>query len=221
MVPCEGIIDRMQISWQGLSCFEIKTKTASGEVMLVVDPYQNSTGLRFPRTLAASLVCVSHAQEDANNTEAITGKPFVVNTPGEYEVQGIFVFAQSAPTSAGVDHLILRFELERMHVAHLGALDRELTDEEMQSLENIDLLMLPVGGGRVMTPKVATRVISQLEPRVVIPMTYAIPNVKEKLLGLEAFFKELGACRREDANKYKVSRKDLPEEDMMVVVLER
>lgn len=189
--------------------------------MLIVDPYQNSTGLRFPRTLCAALVCVSHDGEDANNTEAVTGNPFVLQSPGEYEVQGIFAFAKSAPTAAGGENLILRFELERMHVAHLGALDRELTDVEMQSLENIDILMIPAGGGRVMTPKVAAEVISQLEPRVVIPMMYAIPNVKEKLTGLDAFFKELGACRREDTNKYKVSRKDLPEDDMMVVVLER
>lgn len=207
----------MQISWNGFSSFEITTKTAGGDVRIVTDPYQNSTGLRFPRTLEAEVLLISHNEEDANNLEAVIGAPYVINLPGEFEVRSVFVFGISAPPN----NLIFRIEAEGMRLAHLGALNRELTDEELQKLENIDILMIPVGGGRVMDPKTAAEVISQIEPRVVIPMTHAVAGAKETLGSVDAFCKAFGTCRREDMNKYKVTRKDLPEDDMVIVSLTR
>lgn len=207
----------MQISWNGFSSFEITTKTAGGDVRIVTDPYQNSTGLRFPRTLEAEVLLISHDGEDANNLEAVTGAPYVINLPGEFEVRSVFVFGISAPPN----NLIFRIEAEGMRLAHLGALNRELTDEELQKLENIDILMIPVGGGLVMDPKTAAEVISQIEPRVVIPMTHAVAGAKETLGSVDAFCKAFGTCRREDMNKYKVTRKDLPEDDMVIVSLTR
>ncbi|MFA6131901.1 MAG: MBL fold metallo-hydrolase [Patescibacteria group bacterium] len=213
----------MNISWHGLSSFEITTKTPAGEVTLVTDPYVNETGLRFPRTLTADLVAVSHDEADANNTEAIQGKPFVVNTPGEYEVKGVFVYSISAPLAEkGMeDHRIFRFEIEGVHLAHLGALNRVLTDDELAELKNIDILMIPAGGGRVLSPKLASEVIEQLEPRVVIPMTHSVEGLKENLGTADAFCKALGVCQRETTNKYKVTKRDLPEEDMLIMTLER
>src|SRR3989338_1831179 len=216
----------MFITWHGLSCFEIVAKTSKGEVTIVIDPYGNETGLRFPRALEAQLVLSSHNEEDANNTTAVAGHPFVVNAPGEFEVKDVFVYSISAPTKGDEkrksnDNLIFRVEVEETRLAHLGALDRPLTNDELSQLENIDILMIPVGGGRVMSPKVAVEVLAEIEPRIIIPMMHAIENVKEKLAGIDDFCKALGACKRENTAKYKVSRKDLPEEDMMMVVLER
>lgn len=216
----------MQITWHGLSCFEITTNTPDGEVTVVTDPYGNETGLRFPRTIEANIVLVSHDETDANNLEAVAGNPKVIDMPGEFEVRSVFLFGVLAPLKREekgvcVKNCLFRIESEGMHIAHLGAIDRSLTDVELQSLENIDILMIPVGGGRVLSPKLAAEVIAQIEPRVVIPMTHDLPNLKEKLESIDVFCKELGACRREEMNKYKVSRKDLPEEDMIIVTLSR
>lgn len=216
----------MQISWNGLSSFEITMKTPGGDVRLVTDPYQNSTGLRFPRTLAAEILVSSHDEEDADNLESVSGDPYVIDLPGEYEVKSVFVFAVFAALArevkgARLPNLVTRIEAEGMKLAHLGALDRSLTDEELQKLGNVDLLMIPVGGGRVMDPKTAAEVISQIEPRVVIPMTHTLPNLKEPLGSIDDFCKAFGTCRREDMNKYKVTRKDLPQDDILVVSLTR
>lgn len=213
----------MNISWHGLSCFEINTKTADGEATLVVDPYQNETGLRFPRTLTADIVAVSHDEADANNVLGVQGKPFVITIPGEYEVRGVFVYATDTRRKADekAPHLIFRIEHEGIVIAHLGSIDRPLTDTELQTLNNVDILMIPVGGGRVLSPKDAAEVIGQIEPRVVIPMTHMIDGVKEKLGTVDAFCKELGVCRREEGTKYKVARRDLPEDDMLIMTLQR
>ncbi|TAL50248.1 hypothetical protein EPN81_03290 [Patescibacteria group bacterium] len=216
----------MQISWNGFSSFEITTKTSGGDVRIVTDPYQNTTGLRFPRTLEAEILLESHKEEDANNREAVMGSPYVIDLPGEFEVRSVFVFGVSAPLTheekgRKIQNLLFRIESEGMRLAHLGALDRALTDDELQKLENIDILLIPVGGGRVMDPKVAAEVISQIEPRVVIPMTHALPGMKESFSSIDDFCKAFGTCRREDMNKYKVTRKDLPEDDMLILSLTR
>lgn len=216
----------MQIYWHGLSCFEIITTTSDGEVTVVIDPYQNTTGLRFPRTLEAQMVLMSHNEEVANNLSEIAGHPQVVQMPGEFEVRGVFAFGVDAPLkrqqkNEPVPNCLFRLEAEGMHIAHLGGLDRPLSDEELQELQNIDVLMVPVGGGSVLSAKQASEVIAQIEPRVVIPMMYQILNVKEPLETLDVFCKEMGACRKEEMNKYKVTRKDLPEEDMLIVTLTR
>ena len=216
----------MQILWHGLSCFEITTSTVDGDVTVVTDPYGNETGLRFPRTLEANVILVSHDEDDANNLSAVSGSPKVIDMPGEFEVKNVFIFGVDAPLKREVkgkrvSNCLFRIEAEGMHIAHLGALDRALTDAELQSLENVDILMVPVGGGKVLSPKHAAEVIAQIEPRVVIPMTYYHESLKEELATVDQFCKELGACKREDMNKYKVSRKDLPEEDMLIVTLNK
>lgn len=216
----------MQISWHGLSCFSITDKGPDGEVVVVIDPYDNSTGLRFPRSLEANLVLSSHNEKDANNVAAVQGKPFVIKSPGEYEVKGIFVYAFPAPiiekkTEKKTANNMYRLMVDGMAVAHLGAINRELTDEEIKALGNIDILMIPVGGGRVMDAKAAVKVISQIDPRVVMPMTHGIPNLKEKFALVDDFCKELGVCQREENTKYKVTRSSLPEEETLIMTLSR
>ncbi len=212
----------MQISWLGLSAFEINTKNQNGEVVLITDPYDNQSGLRFPRTLEGHLVLTSHHSENANNVSAITGHPYVINMPGEFEVHGVFVFGMNIPLAGNrMDHTMYRLEMEGMSLAHLGVLDRVLTDEELKQLSQIDILMIPVGGNGVLTPAKAADVVAQIEPRVVIPMMYQLPNLKTTYETVEVFCKAMGACRREEVNKYKVTRKDLPADDLLIVTLSR
>lgn len=215
----------MNISWLGLSCFEITTKTSVGEGRLIIDPYDNATGLRFPRTLEADALLSSHNDQDANNFSGVGGDPFVIKTPGEFEIKGTFVYALSAPAQVDKDqttpNLIFRLETEKIILAHLGALNRELTETELEQLQDVDILMIPVGGNRVMTAKIAATVVGQIEPRVIIPMTYALPNLKEQLEAVDVFNKELRVFQRESATKYKVTRKDLPEEETIIMILER
>ena len=89
----------MQISWHGLGCFEIVTKTSVGEVTVVTDPYDPSTGLRT-RALEAHLVTVSGKGSD--NVGSVGNHPFVVDMPGEFEVKGVFAYCLAAPTKASL-----------------------------------------------------------------------------------------------------------------------
>ncbi len=214
----------MQISWNGLGSFVITGKPIAGEVSLVTDPYQNETGLRFPRTLSASLVIQSHESEISNNLGAIASpedkKTFVVHHAGEYEVSGVFVTGVNTPLKDGTTHTIYRIELEDISVGFLGALDRELTDKEMEYLGAIDVLIVPACGGTVLSAKVAATVVGQIEPRLVIPSHIQVDGLKLKFDSEDAFVKELGATK-EEMNKLKITKGALPQEDMGVIVLSR
>lgn len=213
----------MQIFWHGFSCVRIETSHGDVQATLVTDPYDNETGLRFPRTLAADVVALSHQQRTRFPMDALTSKPFVIADPGEYEVKGIFAYALALADEAHPwpHGLMYRFDLEGMSVGFLGGLDRALTDDELGKLDNIDILLLPVGGDDRISAKQAVATISAVEPRIVVPLYHHVDGVKQTLGTADAFCKELGACQRQDANRLKISKKDLPAEDLLVAVLER
>lgn len=213
----------MQIFWHGLSSIRIEAKTANTEGTLLTDPYPNESGLRFPRTAEPDILVLSHQDRKRFNLEGVGGTPFIVSDPGEYEVKGIFAHGIQDPAAEKDDRrpVIFRIDAEGMSIAFLGQFKRLLTPFEVEELGDIDILALPVGGGDVLDSKNAADTITTIEPRIVVPMYYGIPGVKEKLGTVESFCRQLGVCKRQDSNKLKISKKDLPTEDMLVAVLER
>ena len=216
----------MQFIWYGQSCFRIEGEQA----IVVTDPFGKDYGLRLPRW-TADIVTVSHAHGDHNNIEAVKGtettqQPFVITDPGEYETRGCFIYGIPAfhDESKGSErgrNIIYRIEMDGVSITHLGDLGHELEPEQLERLEGTDILLLPVGGVYAIDGKTATKVVNQIEPRVIIPMHYKIPGLKtsKPLEGLDAFCKEIGICPAESLTKYKIAKKDLPQEDMQVVLM--
>jgi L-ascorbate metabolism protein UlaG (beta-lactamase superfamily) len=213
----------MQIFWHGLSSIRIEAKTSNTEATLLTDPFPNESGLRFPRTIEPDMLLLSHQDRTRFNLEGAPNAPFIVSDPGEYEVKGIFAHGIQDPAAEqeGQRPIIYRIDAEGMSIAFLGQLKRPLTPFEVEEIGDIDILALPVGGGNVLDSKTAADAITTIEPRIVIPLYYDTDGVKEKLGSVENFCKQLGVCKRQDSNKLKISKKDLPTEDMLVAVLER
>jgi L-ascorbate metabolism protein UlaG (beta-lactamase superfamily) len=214
----------MNIVWNGLSSFTITAKPADHEVTVVLDPYSNDVGLRFPRTLEAAMVVSSHDGPAANNFEALQGEerkaPFKVTHAGEYEVQGVFVKGVTAAKKDGSAHTVYRIDAEDLSIGFLGAIDRDLTEKEIEALGNIDVLIVPVGGGNVLNKDQAAELVSQIEPRLVIPSYYDVDGLKVSLASVEPFCKDL-ACPREDVSKLKLSKASLPSDEIKIAVLSR
>ncbi len=213
----------MQIYWQGYSSIRIETKQGDQSCILMTDPFQNESAMRLPRATEPDLLLLSNQDKKIFNVDGVAGSPFTISEPGEYEVGGVFVYGVQDPAAdQGVKRpLIYRIEAEDMSIAFLGGLNRALTDKEIESLGNIDILILPVGGGEVFDAKAASKTMSQIEPRIVIPVHYHIGGIKTKLGTVDQFCSSLGVCKREDVNKLKISKKDLPAEDVLIMVVER
>ena len=189
---------------------------------MVTDPYNNDIGMKMPH-FEADIVTISHDHHDHNNTGALRGNPFLIDTAGEYETKGVFVegvesWHDSSDGKERGKNIIYRIEMEDISITHLGDLGHILDAKQLEKLEGTDILLIPVGGKYTINAAKAVEVISQIEPRIVIPMHYKVPGLKIDLDGVEKFIKELGIKPRQE-EKLKILKKDLPQEDMELVVL--
>jgi hypothetical protein len=213
----------MQIQWFGLGCFSISGKIASEEVTCVTDPFSADFGIRPPRAIQGGMVIQSHAKGYADNIDLVQAseeKPvFSISHAGEYESHGIFVNGVHAPTKGNHEHTIYRILFEDISIGFLGALDRKLTDSEIEALGDIHILIMPVGGDDVLSPNDAADVAAQVEPRIVIPSYYHTDGLKTKHGTVESFIKSIGVTPVRE-QKYKITKSGLPEEDMGLVILE-
>jgi L-ascorbate metabolism protein UlaG (beta-lactamase superfamily) len=181
-------------------------------------------GLKVP-SLSADVLLITHSHSDHNNKKAVKGNPFLIEGPGEYEVKEIFVqgipaFHDDSQGAKRGQNTIYTIEAEELKVCHLGDLgQRELDTEQLEKIGDVDILMIPVGGVYTIDAKEATHIISQIEPRIVIPMHYYLPKLKIKLDGVDKFLKEMGKKTQVPQPKLLVKKKDLPEEEAQIVVL--
>ena len=67
------------------------------------------------------------------------------------------------------------FEVEGLRIVHLGDLGHALSDDQIQQIGPVDVLMIPVGGVFTLNGDRAKEVMAQLKPRrIVVPMHYGV-----------------------------------------------
>lgn len=210
----------MDIYWYGQSCFKFKGKSS----VVVIDPFDPEfTGLKLPKDLEAQIVLVSHAHKDHNYVEAVSGNPLVVAGPGEYEKSSVSVVGVSTShdTQEGQErgkNTLYQMLIDGVSVVHVGDLGHVLTEEEVSQIDEVDVLMVPVGGIYTIDGEKAAKVVAQLEPKIVIPMHYQIPGLKAEIEGAEPFLKEMGVENAQPQPKLSITKDKLPEETTVVVL---
>ena len=210
----------MIITWIGHSCFKIQDKIGPDGITVVTDPFDKTVGLKVPN-FEADIVTVSHDHYDHNNAKSLRGEPFVIDGAGEYDVKGVLVHGVSSQHGGEKkeENIIYRFEVDGISISHLGDLGHVLDNKQLEVVVGTDILMIPVGGKYTIDAKKAVEVVSQIEPRIVIPMHYKMPGLKiTDIEGVDKFVKEMGLKPTEE-EKLKISKKDLPQEDMELVIL--
>ncbi len=212
----------MIITWYGQSCFRLQNKSVAGGVTVATDPFDKKIGLKVPN-FEADIVTVSHDHNDHNNVKALRGNPFIINTAGEYDVKSVAIQGVEAyhDEKKGAERgvvVIYRIAIDDISVVHLSDLGHVLNDKQLEVLVGTDVLLVPVGGKYTLDAKKAVEVVSQIEPRIVIPMHYQIPGLKIAIDGIEKFIKELG-IKPTYEEKLKITKRDLPQEDMELVIL--
>ena len=115
-------------------------------------------------------------------------------------------------------NIIYMFKAEGITLTHLGQLkQKELNSQQLEYIENTDILLVPLytQEQQGITPKLAANIVSQIEPRIIIPMQYEDDN-KSKLI--QNFVKEMGNSK-EELDKLKITKKDLPQEETKLIIL--
>ena len=213
----------MNITWYGQSCFKIQSK----DTILITDPFDKKVGLRPPFG-SADIVTISHNHYDHNNFQVIKNDPFVVDGVGEYEIKkvtikGIDSCHDNQEGKERGQNIIYKIEIENIKICHLGDLGQDtLINGQLEKIGTVDILFIPVGGVWTIDWKSASAIISQIEPRIIIPMHYKISGIKGDLLKLDTvdkFCEERGVSSKEAVNKFSIKKKDLPQEGSETVIM--
>jgi len=200
----------MDISWLGHSCFRIKGSHAT----VITDPYPPSLGYSLGKP-TARIVTVSHQHEGHSYVQGIGGEPRLVTGPGEYEISGVLIigivtFHDREKGRQRGRNTVYVMEIDEISVCHLGDLGHVLTAEQVEEIDNVDVLLLPVGGVSTIDAPMAAELVRQLEPKVVVPMHYKTQALSWELEPVERFLKEIGVKQLTPQPKLSVTRSSLP-----------
>jgi L-ascorbate metabolism protein UlaG (beta-lactamase superfamily) len=218
----------MEITYLGHASFKIRGK----EGVVVMDPFDPAkVGLSWNKP-KADVVTVSHEHDDHNNVAGVVngGKRqeiMVINGPGEYEVGGIMIrgWQTDHDDNKGQDrgrNTMYIIEMNRLTVLHCGDLEHELSQEMIEDIGEVDVMLVPVGGVYTIDAKTAIKVVKAVAPSYVVPMHYQIdenlPTLSQKLAGVDEFLKAWGKDGLEAQEKLVVSEGGLPEGTEVVLL---
>jgi len=166
----------MKVKWNGHASFTI---TSDDGTIIITDPYEPGGydgALAYgPIPDEPDIVLVSHEHADHNHVEGLKGNPQVVRGPGSYGGIEFRVIPTKHDQSGGSqrgDNNIFVFTVDGVTLCHLGDLGHTLSDDAIRSIGKVDVLFIPIGGHFTIDPNEATKVMKQLEARVVIPMHF-------------------------------------------------
>lgn len=205
----------MQIQFFGLTSFKITTKEAT----IITDPFSKDSGLSSPRG-AADIVILSEKDNDLfSSISGITGDYFHIPDPGEYDLKGVTVTGLPLKQEDNyvTVYLIESEDIKILNLAHIK--EWNMKEDDIESLGDIDILILPVGGESALDASQASKIIAEIEPKIVIPSHFLSPGLKVKTGDIEKFKKEMGG-KVENLDKLTLKKKDLNNEVVKVYVLE-
>jgi L-ascorbate metabolism protein UlaG (beta-lactamase superfamily) len=205
----------LDITWYGHSCFRISER---GRLAVVTDPFAESLGLVAPK-LKGEVVTVSHQQPGHNAIDAVKGRSYTLDGPGEYEIGGVFI--TGIPLHDNVSNrmnVAYLFEYDSLTVLHLGDLNHVPDQSTIEALGEVNVALVPVGGGNALRASQAAEVIALLEPHFIVPMHFALEGLNVELDPVDKFLKAMGVSKFSEEDILKVTVGGLPEQPQVVVL---
>jgi L-ascorbate metabolism protein UlaG (beta-lactamase superfamily) len=172
----------MEITFVGLSCVRLRGR----DVQVVIDPMPPGTAPGLPK-LTPDIVVRTEGATDYAALRPADDRPQEVSGPGEYELRGVRIFGLPAGETT-----IMRVEVDDVRVAAIGRLRRPLTENEIEALGHVDVLLTPVGDVDACNATQAAKLVAAVEPAIVVPLRYAVPGLPGEFEPVDKFAKEMG-----------------------------
>ncbi len=155
--------------------------TTSKGTRIVADPL--GPGWYPNPNVAADVVTVGKEMFNHNAVQIVLGNPLVLRGLKNYgadwnmvstSVKDTFIYSvpihQNAEFIQGIHGAAFVFDLGVLCIAHLGDLSQKLNEQQIKAFGKVDIALTPIGGGRTMAPDLAREVLTQLKPKIAIPM---------------------------------------------------
>lgn len=205
----------MQIQYFGLSSFKLSSKDKTS----IIDPFSKESGLTPPRGNADLLILSEPSNELYSYTQSVSGNPFMVNGPGEYDVREHTITGIPVRSKDGKIVTIYLIEIEGIKILTLSHIkELNLKEDEIEDIGDVDIMIVPIGGGDVMDYDTAAKAVNLIEPKIVIPSSYKMNGLKTDFASEEKFIKELGG-KSESLEKISIKKKELAEDAPTKIIL--
>lgn len=209
----------MIITYHNIEFFKLQL----GDTVIAINPISKDSKFKGSR-FGADIVLVTANSSDFNGIEVVSSKskePLVVNSPGEYEVQGVFIkgfFSETQYKEKKRINTIYTLNFDGMNIGFLGALEsKDLDDKTKLELVDMDILFVPIGGEGVLNASDARSLANKLGAKTVIPMHYGEVGEKD---ALKKFLKEGGSEDTKPLDKLTIKKKDIEDEVGNIIVLD-
>ncbi len=222
--------DVVLIRWFGQACFMLESSKGT---KVLIDPF-GDIGYTFP-TIVPDIVTISHEHFDHNNTDPIQGSPEILrgltkdakdwnNVNKKISDVSIFnvpVYHDKTQGNQRGKNSVFIYDVDGLRFVHLGDLGHLLLDDQIKKIGKVDVLMIPVGGVYTVDGQEASKVVEQLNPKVVLPMHYKTPVLTFELNTIDAFLSASGGkdnVKRVEGNVFGLDKEHLPAKQEIVVL---
>ncbi len=210
----------MKLKWLGHASFLL---TSDSGTRIVTDPFKTGGPLSYAEiNETADAVTLSHTHNDHNNPEAVKGNPKIIKagpeTVKDVKISGVTTHHDDAAGQKRGHNTAFCFDIDGLHVCHMGDLGHELSDKQASDLGKVDVLLLPVGGYYTIDAAAATRVIEHIKPRIAIPMHYKTSKCTYPIATADEFLKGKKNVRRTAGSEIEIKAGKLPMGTEIVVL---
>ena len=214
----------MKIKFYGHSAFMIKTDSGT---RIITDPYQSGSfggALCYDKiTDETDIVLSSHSHNDHNYTEDIKGDFIKIDKPGSYvfsdlKIRAIPTFHDLSKGSERGGNLVFVLDADGLTIVHAEDLGHMLEKETVQEIGKADILLIPVGGFYTIDAAQATRVMTNLEPAITIPMHYKTDKCNFPIAGVEEFVRNKKNVKITKTREIEININSLPEKPEILVL---
>ncbi len=161
------------------------------------------------------------ARPDGHVIPTSLEQAFVLDAPGEYEVHqvlitGVRTFRDEEQGAERGNNTCFVFELDGLHVAHLGDLGHVLSEDEVGEVGTVDIVCVPIGGS--LHAARAAEVVTQLGANVVVPMPLDSAAEPDEMA---RFLHEMSVQHGDPVPKLALTHSSLPTETTVVLLESR
>lgn len=193
--------------------------TERGKTTLITDPYSPTLGIQPSGTTKTDIVTISHEAPGHSDVSILKGEYYALRTPGEYEIGGTFITGVALHDvereSYNIGYLV---DYDGLTVFHVGDLSHVPQQSVVEGLGEVNVLLLPVGGGGALTAAQASELVALIEPNYIVPMHYAIDGLQLELDEVEKFLKAMGVSHVEEEEFLRVTSGALPEQPQVILL---
>jgi len=196
-------------------------------VRIITDPYQSGSfggALSYGKiTDEADIVLSSHDHDDHNYTKDIKGKFIHIKQAGAHDVKGVKIRAIPShhDTSKGKErgnNLIFVVDADGLTIVHAGDLGHTLEKEVVKEIGKIDILLIPVGGFYTIDAQDATKVMTDLEPAVTIPMHFKTDKCNFPISDVEGFIGNKKGVKKAKNSEIEIKKESMPKEPEIILL---